>query len=150
MSQVSKKKLDKYLEAELYNQFWYYLGKINTSYKSSQFYSDFFTKTEKTIFAKRFMAMILLSRGKTVDAIHETLHISRSTIFSISYLMKSSNPETQSIFKNISNEKNLEAIFDKIDEILDKLPLKPYTNWSRENFERRSKNFDRQDRKILR
>lgn len=150
MSQVSKVKLDKYLENELYRQFWHYLGKINTSYKSSQFYSDFYTQTEKIIFAKRFMAMILIERGKTVSDIRNAIHLSNSTITSVSFLTKNASSETKQILKQISKDKNLESVFDKVEEILDKLPPKIYSNWSNEYQERRKRDFNRQDRKSLR
>lgn len=150
MSQVSKVKLDKYLEGEMYTQFWHYLGKINNSYKSSKFYSDFYTETEKIIFAKRFMAMILIERGKTVSEIRNSIHLSNSTITSISFLVKNASLETKQILKQISRDKSLESAFDKIEEVLDKLPPRIYTNWSDENKEKRKRDFERQDRKALR
>ena len=147
---ISKIKLDKFLEGEIYNQFWYYLGKINNSNKSASFYTDFFTETEKLIFAKRFIALILIDRGKTVSEIRNAIHLSNSTITSISFLIKNASPETKKILNGISREKNLEKLFDKIEEILDKLPPKIYTNWSEEYKNRRKRIFERQDRQTLR
>lgn len=150
MSQVSKKKLDKDLEKEMFNQFWYYLGKINNAQKSSDFFSDFFTETEKVVFAKRFMIAILLYRGKNSVEIKNTLHVSNSNIQSVSSWLKYSKPETQKIINNISNEKNIEKVLDKIDDIFDHLPPKIFTNWSNEYNKRNTRINERFTRKSLR
>lgn len=148
--QISKNKLDKNLEIEMFNQFWYYLGKINNSHKSFDFFSDFFTNTEKIAFAKRFFTAILLTRGKTFYEIRNALHISSSTVLGVSSWIKNAKPETQKILKAISIEKNIENMSDKIDELLDKLPPKVYTNWSNELKMKNERISNRTIKQILR
>lgn len=147
---VSKVKLDKDLESELFTQFWYFIGKINNSQKTSEFFSDFFTDSEKIAFAKRFFTAILLTRGKTFYEIRSALHISSSTVLGVSSWIKNAKPETRKILKSISIEKNIEKMSDEIDKILDKLPLRVYTNWSSELKKRNIQQNDRITKQTLR
>jgi len=148
MSQVSKVKLDKELESELYKQFWYSLGKINNSQKSADFFSDILTDTERLMLAKRFAAAILIIRGKSPTEIRSTIRLAYSTIGSISSWIKNAKPATKNILESLSKEKNLDSIFDKIDEILEVIPPRRHSDWKEEYTKRnveRNKRFARKD-----
>lgn len=147
---ISKVKLDKDLEDQLFSQFWYFIGKINNSQKTSDFFSDFFTDSEKIAFAKRFFIAVLLTRNKSFVEIGNALHVSSSTVLGVSSWIKNAKPETQKILKSISVEKNIEKMSDKIDELLDKLPLKVYTNWSNQLKEKSKRENLRNTKEILR
>lgn len=148
--QISKNKLDKGLENEMFRQFWYYLGKINNSQKSFEFFSDFLSEIERTVFAKRFLTAILITRGKNSLEIKNAIHVSNSTISSVSSWIKHARPETQKILKSISTDKNIENISDKIDDLLDKLPPKIYSNWKEKYEERNKRSYQRLTRRKLR
>ena len=150
MTQVSKYKLDKYLEIELSKQFWYYLGAINNHQKSFEFFSDFLTNTEKIMFIKRFAVAILVVRDKPAIDIKRSLHVSNSTICSVSAWLKNAKPETQKLLQKISKEKNWEMAFDKIDEILDNIPPRRGTDWKEAYAEKRERLDERLTRKQLR
>lgn len=150
MSQVSKVKLDKELEHELYKQFWYSLAKINNSAKSSDFFSDMLTDTEKLMLAKRFAAAILIIRGKSPTEIRSAIRLAYSTIGSISSWVKNAKPATKNILEGLSKEKNLDSVFDKIDEILEAIPPRRHSDWEKEYKERRAESKKRSARKDLR
>ena len=130
MVQISKKHLDKDIEAEMYKQFWNSLSKLNSPQVVSEFFPDLLTDTEKVMLAKRFTAAILISRGKSASEIKESIHLSFSTIGSVSAWVKYARPKTQEVLKMISNEKDWQAIIDKIDSLFGKLPPAYYSNWS--------------------
>lgn len=147
---VSKVKLDKDFEQELFSQFWYYIGKINNYQKTSDFFSDFFTDSEKIAYAKRFFIAVLITRERSFVEIGNALHVSSSTILGVSSWIKNAKPETQKILKSISLDKNIENMSDKIDEFLDKLPPRIYTNWKDEFKERRNRQNNRLVKESLR
>lgn len=150
MPQVSKRKLDKDLENEIFKQFWNSLGKINDSGKSAEFFSDLLTETEKVMLAKRFSAAVLITRGKSATEIKDSIHLAYSTINSVSAWTKNAKPKTKEILNKISIDKNWETVFDKIDAILDKLPPKPRTDWTQEFKDRNKRANERFARKSLR
>lgn len=150
MSRVSKIKLDKELESELYSQFWYSLGKINNQLKSSDFFSDLLSESEKLMLAKRFAVAILLSRGKNTTEIHDSLHVSYTTISTVSSWTKNAKSQTVKLLRQISNEKGWEVLFDRVDEILDKIPPKRGSDWKEEYKEKRKRTSQRYARKSLR
>lgn len=150
MTQVSKVKLDKVLEEEMFSQFWRCLAKVNTSEKSSDFFSDFFTKTEKTMLAKRFSAAILVIREKSATEIRKALHLSYSAIGVVSAWVNNSKPKTKEILINISKEKDLESMLDKIDSLIDKIPPRRHSDWKEEFSKRNKSNRKRSVRKTLR
>lgn len=128
MARVSKFKIDRHLEQEMFKQFWVSLAKINDPNSSSDFFSDLLSKTEKLMLAKRFTAAILISRNKSATEIHDSIHLSYTTIASVSAWIKNAKPETDKLLKKISKEKNWEEITDKIEDILNKIKPRRHSN----------------------
>lgn len=150
MARVSKIKIDKALETEMFRQFWSSLARINNSGKSSDFFSDLLSETEKLMLAKRFTAAVLIVRGISPTEINKSIHLSFTAIGSVSSWAKNSKPETQKLLSNISAEKKWQAVFDKIDEILDKLPPRRHSDWKEEYKKKRERTFQRLAKKSLR
>lgn len=150
MPQISKIKLDKELELELFNQFWNSIGKINTYQKSTDSFSDILTPTEKIMIAKRFAAAILIKHGQSFTDIRNSIHLSYSAIGRISSWVNNARPETNKLLDSISKEKSLDSIFDKVDEILDKIPPRRGSDWKEEYAKRRIETRERYARKALR
>lgn len=150
MSRVSKYKLDKLLEIELYNQLWKALAYIDSLDKSSDFFSDILTETEKLMIAKRLAAAVLVERGKNTSDIHNALHLSYTTVGTVMAWVKNAKPETQKILQKISKEKNWEDLFDKIDNVLGTIPPRRHSDWGEEYAKRRIELNKRLTRKKLR
>jgi Trp operon repressor len=150
MSRVSKFKVDPYLESLITNQFWNFLGKVSSSKVSSDFFNDFLTSSEKTMLAKRFATLVLLSRNKTPTEIQNSIHVTFSTIGAVSAWLKNAKDETQKLLQKISKEKDWEAVFDKIDDVLDKIPPRRHSDWKEEYSTRRKESLKRSAKKSLR
>ncbi len=148
--QISKKFLDKELESELFNQLWFSLGKINASTKASDFYTDLLSQTERLMLAKRIATAILITRGQNMTKIRASLNVSFTTVTNVSSWVKNARPETKRLLENISKEKSWEALFDKIDEILDKIPPRRHSDWKEEFKQKRANSRKRLARKSLR
>lgn len=134
--QISKKRLDKDIELEMFRQFWNSLSRISDPELASQFFSDLLTDTEKIMLAKRFTASILLIRGRSATDIKNTIHITYSTVGSVASWVKNAKPKTKKILLSLSGEKEWERIIDKIESVLDKLPPMYGTDWSQSGKEK--------------
>ena len=150
MPKVSKYALDESLENEIINQFWYSLGFANNSLKARDFFSDLLSETEQMMLAKRLAAAILITREKSPTYIHESIHLSYSTISIVSAWVKNSKPSTNKLLKQIAKEKGWEEVLDKIEETLDKIHPLPGTDWKYQYKNRYDRRKQRIARKSLR
>ena len=150
MARVSRIKIDKDLESEIFNQFWSSLARINDSGKTSEFFSDLLSETESLMLAKRFTAAILIVRGRPATEIRNSIHLSYSAIGTVAAWVKNGKPETKRILTKISVEKNWEAVLDTIDSILDKIPPRRHSDWKEEYAKKRKRTNQRLSRKSLR
>ncbi|KKR73183.1 MAG: hypothetical protein UU16_C0028G0005 [Candidatus Woesebacteria bacterium GW2011_GWA2_40_7] len=87
--------------------------------KLSEFFDDFFSPTEKIMFAKRLAAAVLLAKNHDYQSIHEILRISPPTIAKLSLKIKYGGeglkPVIEDIFKKEANQivwKEIESLFD--------------------------------------
>lgn len=149
MAQISKKKLDRDIEKMLFDQLWTFMIKAKSTNRAKIVYGDLLTETEKLILAKRLAIALLLIRGKNTIQIRERVHVSYSTITTISAWLKNVKPETYKILNGMSKSKDWEQILDKLEELIDKLQPNPYTNWSRVGKEKFQRKVNRSNRSIL-
>lgn len=87
--------------------------------KLSKFIDDFFSPTEKIMFAKRLAAAVLLAKNHDYQSVHEILRMSPSTIAKLSLKIKYGgeglNPVIEDIFKKEASQiiwKEIESLFD--------------------------------------
>lgn len=150
MPQISKRKLDKNIEKEMFSQFWASLATLRGSSEVASFFSDLLTDTEEVMLAKRFMVAVLLLRGKRPVDIRPILHVTYSTIGSVASWLKHSSPKTQRVMERIIQEDSWKKLLDRIDSALDALPPAYGTNWQRAGKEKWIRTLDRQGREALR
>jgi uncharacterized protein YerC len=129
MAQVSRHQLPPEMIDLIYQEFCGFLGGINTSTGIHQFLNDFLTSTEQIILSKRFMIMVLLMRGHSVEHIKNTLYVSNSAVMSVSSWYKNASQTTKISLSQLNQNKNWESFFDQIESVLDKLPPGKYRNW---------------------
>ncbi|KKQ87941.1 MAG: hypothetical protein UT09_C0007G0024 [Parcubacteria group bacterium GW2011_GWF2_38_8] len=85
MPHISSKKLKKEHLQKLYNEFSSALEKSAKKSWIKFFLGDFLTHTEKIMLAKRFAVIYLLSKNIPITYIAETLCMSPTTIFRMSF-----------------------------------------------------------------
>lgn len=150
MPQISRRKLDKDIETEMFRQFWASFLSFNDVYRASSFFSDLLTDTERIMLAKRFTIAVLLLRGKRPIEIKETLHVTFSTIGSVGSWLKNAKPETASVLKAIIRDGKWQALLDRVDALLDELPPAYGTNWSLAGKAKWKRKMERASRRVLR
>lgn len=113
----------------IYKEFSDFVSKISSSGGMHNFFNDFLTSTEKIMFSKRFMIMVLLMRGHSALHIKNTLFVSNSAVMGVSSWLKNASNSTKDGLEKLNKDKNWETFFDNIDVILDKLPPGKYRDW---------------------
>ncbi len=139
MAQVSRKKLDKTIESEMYTQFWESISRLKSTSDVSDFFTDILTHTEQIMLTKRYMIAILLGRGKRPIEIGQILHVSFSTIGAVASWEKNAKSRTKEIIKMLIEEGNWGSLLDRFEDIMDKLPPGRGSNWhlvGKEKFQR--------------
>lgn len=150
MPQVSRYPLDKTIEKEVFAKFWHSVSALRDSDTVASFFSDFFTHTEEIMLAKRFSVAVLLLRGKSPKDIKSILHVSDTTTSTVGAWLKNVKPKTLSTLERVIHESNWEELIDKIDALIDSLPPRYGTNWSRVGKERWQRKIERASRQSLR
>jgi len=129
MSQVSRHKLQPEMSELIYGEFCQFITLIPARSSFQAFFNDFLTPTEKIMFSKRFMIMVLLMRGQTIEHIKDTLFVSNSAVMSVSSWLKNASPATKKALNLLNMKKDWQKFFDQIESVLDKLPPGKYRNW---------------------
>ncbi|MEX2014300.1 MAG: Trp family transcriptional regulator [Parcubacteria group bacterium] len=80
MPHISAKKLDKNISNKLWNQLLQTFKDARTRNATRTIMGELFTPTERIMFAKRLMIIILLDKGVPQHIIAKELHVSPSTI----------------------------------------------------------------------
>ena len=144
MPQISKHQLQPEMADIIYSEFSGFVSKISTADGMHEFLNDFFTPTEKVMFSKRFMIMVLLMRGHSALHVKNTLFVSNSAVMGVNSWLKNASPTTKKSLEVLNREKDWETFFDKVDSILDKLPPGKYRNWHQVGVEKASRQKHRQ------
>ncbi|MCL5675843.1 MAG: Trp family transcriptional regulator [Patescibacteria group bacterium] len=150
MPRVSRFKLDKDIETEMFHQFWESLSQLHSAEQVSAFFSDILTDTEEMMLAKRFTTALLILKGKRPVEIVQTLHITYSTIGSVASWLKNAKPHTRKILQNFIQTNNWQEFLDRIDEFLDQLPPRYGTNWQQAGKQKWERTKERAARQALR
>ena len=129
MTQVSRHQLQPEMAELIYSEFCGYISLIPSNTGFQDFFNDFLTSTEKIMLSKRFMIMVLLMRGQTVEHIKNTLFVSNSAVMSVSSWLKNASPATKKALSLLDMRKDWQKFFDQMESILDKLPPGKYRNW---------------------
>jgi uncharacterized protein YerC len=150
MPQISKHKLDKTLEEEIFLQFWTSVSKLRDAGVAASFFSDLLSDTEEIMLAKRFAVAILILRGKRPIDITGTLHVSYSTIRSVASWLKNAKPKTRQVLQSMIQQGKWQNIFDRVDALLEELPPVYGTNWSKAGQAKFQRKMERTSRQSLR
>ncbi len=92
-------------------------------YKLSNFIDDFFSPTEKIVFAKRLAACVLIAKGHDYNNVHRILHLSSPTIAKISLKIRYGGEGLKPVIKDILNNQTNQIIWKEIAELFD-VPIK--------------------------
>lgn len=150
MSRVSKRKLDKKVEEEIFHLFWESVSKLHNASEVSSFFSDFLSDTEEMMLAKRFAVAILLLRGKRPVDITSSLHVTYTTVGTVASWLKNAKSKTQNSLKRIIKIQNWQSVIDRLEGLLDQLPPDYGSNWQAAGQAKWERTKDRSARQSIR
>ena len=112
MPHISKKKLDKKVLDSFYSELVKSFDRSFNEIKSKQVFYEFFTYTEKIMFAKRLAVIAMLSKDLSTYAIAEALCMSPSTVERMS--LNYENGKYASIERYALGKKDIWEIIESI------------------------------------
>jgi len=119
--QISSKNLSKQEEKQIHDQFITLLSDLQNPQTFTTFANDFFTDTEKLVFAKRLAIAWLLHQGKSYQEIKDQLKVSSATISSVAEIKN--NPGILIATEKIKTDKKFDQAAAKITQIFEKLKI---------------------------
>ena len=122
MPQISKHQLDKTVAKHLFSLFWRSLSRLGSPQETAEFFSDILTSTEEIMLAKRYTVAVLLTKGYSPIYIRQALHISFTTIATVSAWLKHLNPTTKKIINRHLHDESWGKFFDTLDGLIDSIP----------------------------
>lgn len=87
--QVSKKKLNKTIEKQVFTIFYQVIADSKTPEEAQTLLQDLLSETERQVIAKRLAIALFLDKGRSYDNIKTTLKVSSATIASVQEQMGS-------------------------------------------------------------
>lgn len=89
----------------------------------SNFFDDFFSPTEKIMFAKRLAAAVLVAKEHDYQSIREILKVSPSTIAKLSLKIKYGGEGLKPVIEDIFKKESGQIIWKEIENLFD-IPIK--------------------------
>lgn len=114
MPHISSKKIDEKDFERIYGQFVSIFNTTGKENSGDKLFEEFFTETEKSMFAKRLAIIFMINEGISIHYISEVLFVSPSTVQRISLKYEIGR---YSHIRNII-KKNKTTIWDSIEEII--------------------------------
>jgi len=125
MPQISKNPVHKDVFYEIRDDFLWTLGQLRSEEEVKSFFYDFFTKTERVMLAKRLAIAMMIHKGFTYDDIKFILHVSTSTITSVSHWLDRGGVGVKHILDKLVKEEHAEAFWRKVNSFIEHKFIKP-------------------------
>lgn len=119
MSQVSKFQLREDVWNRIFDFFIETLINIKNKQRLESFVDNFFTPTEKIVFAKRLAAAVMVSKENSYESIRETLRISPPTIARMSMHLKDKEGGLSRVVEDILRKDATKIIWEEFASLMD-------------------------------
>lgn len=117
--QVSKQKLNKTIEKQIYNIMYQLIADVKSPDEAKIVFADLFSETERQVVAKRIAIALFLDKGRSYENIKNTLKVSSATIASVQESM--GNPGMQMAINKVKAEEWAGAWAGKISSLVGKI-----------------------------
>jgi uncharacterized protein YerC len=132
MAQLSKKILDKEIEARLFEVFFRGISQLRNSVEAELFLTDFLSPTEKVMLAKRLGIALLLTKGESYAVISDTLKVSTTTVMLVNQWLKGGKGGYQKVLKRVLKDEQWEKLWHKLETFISEITLpRRGSNWSK-------------------
>ncbi len=117
MAQISKIQPGVELSKEIYSQLLFLFSSLTLQTELSNFLSEFFTKTEKVMFAKRLAIAVLLERGYSYREVRMILKVSFPTIRSVEFWLQHGTGYKSAVKKIVEREQ-VKEFLQRVDRFV--------------------------------
>lgn len=119
--QLSKLRLNKTVEREMFSIFYQTMADLKGLSEAKTFVNDFLTKMERTALAKRLMTALYLEKGKSYEFIKKNLKVSSATIANVDKMMDKNGEGFSLALRKIEAEQWASQTAKKITSFFKKL-----------------------------
>jgi len=130
MTQVSRYPIHKDVEKRMFEVLQETIAHLKNSEEIEDFLHDFLSPVEKIMLAKRLSIAVLLHKGYRYGSIAQILRVTPPTIATVSLLLKYSGKGYKKVVEKIANEEKMNAFWEKIEDVLAKIPHAKGSDWS--------------------
>ena len=116
MAQVSKHPLSKAIYERIFEIFIKSIVSIKDKKEAEDFLNDFLTPTERIMLAKRLAIAVLLTKGYDYASIRKILHVSFSTVASVSVFLKYTGEGYKKVVDKLLKEEAIKDFLLSIGE----------------------------------
>lgn len=117
--QVSKQRLNKTIEKQIYSLLHQLVADIKTTEEANILLTDLLSDTERQVIAKRLAIALFLDKGRSYENIKSTLKVSSATIASVQEQM--GNPGIQLALQKVKAEEWADQWAGKISTLVGKI-----------------------------
>ena len=125
MVQISKNPIHKDVFYEIRDDFLWIMGSLATPDEVKSFFYDFFTKTERVMFAKRLAIALMIYRNYNYRDICQILHVSTSTITRIANWMDQGGAGVKYALDKLAKEERMQAFWNKVNRFIEEHVVHP-------------------------
>lgn len=123
MGRVSKSKLHEQQLREITDHFSYLISSLHASSEIENFFSDFLTKEEKVMLAKRLVLFMMIKRGYSPSAIQSALHMSYETVRNYTNQLSYKNQQFQKTIERLMKREKTKEFWKRVEKLLKPLDL---------------------------
>jgi TrpR-related protein YerC/YecD len=120
MPQISRNPVHKDVYYSIRDDFIWILSALRSQEETKAFFYDFFTKTERIMFAKRLAVAMMIYKGFQYEDIRFILHVSTATISRVADWLDRSGEGVRKVLDKLITEEHTQAFWDKINHTLDR------------------------------
>lgn len=115
MSQISKRLLPKSIKERLFKNLWESFASLKNPREASIFLEDFFSPTEKVMFAKRIAIAILIKKGHNFRSVSSFLKVSTTTVNNIYKLLNLSSKSYNLLLDKYNKRQTTKELFQELE-----------------------------------
>lgn len=130
MTQVSRYPIHKDVEKRMFEVLRETVSDLRSFDEIDEFLTDFLSPVEKIMLAKRLSIAVLLHKGYRYETIAGILRVTPPTIATVSILLKYSGKGYKRAVEKIALSEKMNAFWEKIEDILAKIPPSKGSDWS--------------------
>lgn len=123
MTQVSRYQIKKEVWDRIFDLFLETIADVKDKKELEEFLNEFFSPTERIVFAKRLSCLILLHKGHDYQSIHWILKLSPPTIAKLNMTLKYGKGGFEPVIQKAIKKQDKKLLFEELKDIAD-LPRK--------------------------